>query len=367
MKIAVIKLGARLVFGDKVGSSGGSGEAQSLVNMLSEAGAEVHCFTKILKDDYIPNDINIHQIEEEYSTVNTYDILIVINGTVNFFGGVADNSQILNYHMINNFSKKVIYIHCDPNLPLKQLWPSIKNRTWASDWKESDIVIVKKIDVVTQSTNITKVLTAFKDIHIDKIFQYDFQKFPMMFVKPQISEERIYTSDLSYGGTFRAGRREKKLIEFYFGYPEDLKVELFGKIKEEKFNPKKVGTLRSPNFSGPVDYNKMLHKMSESKAHVAIGDGHYPEFGMISQRVYESIMSDCVTFIDIDFDRNKRVFGDTELGKFLYVTNRDQVYKRLKMLTNSELNTIIKLQHKIVDFNRDTYCSDFYKLIQNLA
>ena len=50
MKIAVIKLGARIVFGDNIGTSGGSGEARSIINMLLKAKAEVHVFTKINKN-----------------------------------------------------------------------------------------------------------------------------------------------------------------------------------------------------------------------------------------------------------------------------------------------------------------------------
>lgn len=366
MKVAVIKLGARIILGNKVGSSGASGEARSIINMLTEGGADVHCFTKILAKDEIPDTVTMHQIEEEYDTINEYDKLVVINGSVNFFGGVEDRAQILNYWMINNFAGTPIYIFCDPNLSLKQLWPSISKKPWASNWKESDILITKPVNVISQSTNKEKVLSAFKDVDVKTFNQYDFQKFPMMFERPDTGIfGREFERDLSYGGTFRSGRREKKLIDFYFGYPDDLNVEVFGKIKLKDFNEKKIDGLRAPIFTGPVDYDKMLHKMTLSKAHVAIGDAVYPQIGMISQRIYESIMSDCLTFIDEEFDPTKRVFGSSsDLRDVCYIKNRNQVYDRLKSFTDLDIEELASLQHKAVAFDRESYCKIFTSIVK---
>jgi hypothetical protein len=183
----------------------------------------------------------------------------------------------------------------------------------------------------------------------------------MMFT--QVKAEKVV--DLAYGGTFRGGRREKKLIDFYCGYPEDFSVEVFGKIKASDFNPKKLGDLRLPSFTGAVDYSKMIQKMATARAHVAIGDTHYPGVEMISQRAYESIMANTITFIDVEFDKHKRVFGnDLYLSKILYVTDRNQVYDRLKALASPEDQaTIHALQHKAVAFDEQEYCEDFIHLL----
>jgi len=366
MKVAVIKIGARIIVGDKVGSSGASGEARSIINMLVEGGADVHCFTKILAKDPVPERVTMHQIEEDWDTVNEYDKLVIINGNANFFGGAEDRTQILNYVMINKFKGIPTYIYCDPNLPLRQLWPAIANKKWASNWKEDDIVIQKRVNVISQSTNIEEIDTAFSSVKIQNLTQYDFQKFPMMFERPEGNLfGREFDRDLSYGGTFRSGRREKKLIEFYFGHPEDLDVEVFGKIKLKDFNPKKIGDLRPPAFTGPVDYDNMLKKMYSSRAHIAIGDGHYPKFGMISQRVYESIMSDCLTFIDTDFDPTHRIFGNcSELTEICYIKNRKQVYDRLKHLSDPDIEYLAELQHKAVGFDREKYCNNFVHIVE---
>jgi hypothetical protein len=175
------------------------------------------------------------------------------------------------------------------------------------------------------------------------------------------------TVDISYGGTFRSGRREKKLVEFYFGYPEDISVEVFGKIKLDDFNEKKIAGLNPPKFTGAVDYSKMIPKMSEAKFHIAIGDNQYPDFEMISQRVYESIMAGTFVFIDNEFDKNKRIFGhDKYLSDFAYVSNRNEVITKVKSITDDEVSRLAKLQYDAVGFNEQDYCDNFVKMIKDI-
>ena len=365
MKIAVIKLGARIVFGDNIGTSGGSGEARSIINMLLESGNEVHVFTKINNNDFIPENVVMHQIDTDINKINDCDVLLVINGVVNFFGGVEDPYQILNYWIINNFKNNVFYIYCDPNLQLRQLWDSIKNREWGKNWDKEDIEITRSISVISQSTNLPLVKSKFKNIKVDKCIQYDFQKFPLMFSDPQINKNKNYTCDLIYGGTFRSGRREDDLIKFYFGYPEDFNVEVFGKITLSNFNESKVNGLTSPIFTKAINYNDMINKMSTSKSHIVIGDKHYPKMGMLSQRIYESIMAGCITFIDSKFDPNKKVYkGDKFLCNTLYVSDKKDVYSIVKGLSDSDIFEIATLQLNAVNVDIQEYCDNFTSLLK---
>jgi hypothetical protein len=368
MKVAVIKLGARIMFGEGMGTSGGSGEASSLINMLVKGGAEVHCYTKILSKDEKPNHVVMHQIEEEFDAIPQvgYDALMVINGNVNFFGGAEDVSQILNYHIINHFPKEVFYLYCDPNLPLKQIWDSMSKKPWCSKWNKEDIEITRTIKVICQIYNTVLAKEQFKKLNVDVLSSYEFQKFPMMFPKPKPSILGRIT-DISYGGTFRSGRREKKLVDFYFGYPEDISVEIFGKIDLAHFTEKRIEGLTPPVFTGAVNYDKMLFKMTEALCHIVIGDNKYPAFEMISQRTYESIMAGCITFVDKEFDPNKQVFGDSELGKFLYVSDRNDVIDKIRLLkemSKDDISALAEEQFKLVNFDETTYCNNFTKLIE---
>ena len=97
MNILVIKLGARIV---KSGSSGGSIEAVSIIEMIKQNN-NVTCYTKILDKDEKINNIEILQIEENYQNIDNFDNLLVINGNVNFFGGAESRLDLLNYHIVH--------------------------------------------------------------------------------------------------------------------------------------------------------------------------------------------------------------------------------------------------------------------------
>ena len=119
MKIAVIKLGSRVSI-ESTATSGGTGETLSIIKMLVDGGASVDVYTKVLDRDKKPELFNILDIESNYSSINTkgYDCLVVLNGNVNYFGGVDSPSQTLNYWIINNFNGRVYYILCDCSLLL---------------------------------------------------------------------------------------------------------------------------------------------------------------------------------------------------------------------------------------------------------
>ena len=83
-RVAVLKLGGRLSCG---GLSAVGGEAVSLIKML-QYGFEVTAITKVLaKDKKNPCFFDTLQIEDVYDDINNmgFDILVVINGNVNFF------------------------------------------------------------------------------------------------------------------------------------------------------------------------------------------------------------------------------------------------------------------------------------------
>lgn len=365
MKLAVLKLGARLTYSDS-NTSGGTGEAINIIRMLITSGAEVHAYTKVLaKDPKPPIGVTLLNIETTEFDSTNYDALIVINGNVNFFGGAEDKSQILNYKIINNFKGKVFYIYCDPNLQLKQIWSSVEKKPWGSKWKQSDIEITRKdIRVISQSKNLKMVNELFSKagIEVSNYYHYEFEKFPMMW--DSIESEPIV--DIMYGGTFRAGRRENSLAKFYFGYPDDILVEVFGKIKLEDFNSKNISGLKPPLFTGPVNYNDMLNKMTNSLSHIVIGDNHYPKIGMISQRTYESVQAGCITFIDSEFDTSQRVFGsNVELSKLLYVKSTDDVIKRIRDIKKLNYRSeIIEAQKKAINFDAKYYCDGLIDLIK---
>ena len=371
MKIGIIKLGSRISYGGR-DTSGGNGEVRSIIKILRNGGANVHIFTKILEKDEIVEELFFHQIEDYYDKINdlNLDCLMVLNGNVNFFGGAEDRSQILNYHIINNFKGKIFYILCDPALQLKQIWSSILRKPWGTKYKEKDILITRDdISYVSQPYRVDLLIDIVNKngIPIKHAVYFPFEKFPCLneIIEPSPLSE--LKSDISYGGTMRGGKREKKMVQFYFGYSENVDVEMFGKIELTDFKSKLIGNLRPPRFSGTVKYDDFLFKMNTSLSTVVIGDPLYETLEDINQRVYESVWSNVLTFIDSEFDKKRRVFGsDKEISDFLYVDNRKQVEDRINIIKkNPDIREeILKTQIKTVNFNDAKYSCQLFGILE---
>lgn len=367
MKVAIIKLGSRISISSN-DSSGGTGETLAIINMLITAGVEVDAFTKILSKDKKPDNFRIFDLIENIDNINKvgYDALLVLNGNVNYFGGVDDPYQTLNYKVINTFKGKVFYIHCDGNLYLKQIWPSIEKKSWKDNYKEKDINI-KRDDIVyiTQSKNVELVLEKANKcgITVGKAIYFPLEKFPFINDPSIIGFNEDPKYDLLYGGTFRNGRREEDMIKFYFGY-NDLNITMFGKIDESNFTKNKEN-LSYPNFEKSVDYKNFKNKMNESIATVIIGDKIYKKQNDLAQRIYECILSNTVVLIDSSYDYEKRVFKDFYLQEFCYVNSREDVEHRLSLLKDNNFRKII-LEKQLEDTKIDvtSYCNDFINIIK---
>ena len=367
MKLAVIKLGSRVSI-SSVGTSGGTGETLSIIKILTTAGAQVDVYTKVLDSDEKPTEFNVYNIEDEYKNVNErdYDALLILNGNVNYFGGVDSPSQTLNYYIINKFNKSVYYLMCDCNLFLKQIWPSIEKKSWASLYNKEDIEITRDdIIYITQAKYTRGVLEKAREyVKIKDAKYFSFEKFPLLTLKElEFNENPTY--DLLYGGTFRSGRREEDMIKFYFGLSDKYNVEMFGNIELDNFKQDKIRGLNPPKFGESVAYDKYSDKMIQSRATVIIGDKIYKKLDDLAQRIYESIMIGNVLLIDLSYDYSRRVFTNPELRKFCYINNRRDVEDRLEKLKDNDFRRhIIELQREDTRLDAQSYCNNLIQLIK---
>jgi hypothetical protein len=366
MKLAVIKLGARLSFNAN-DSSGGRGEACSIIEMLHAGGNEMHLYTEIRPRDKLIEPYIWHDIVTE--DIHSVDALVVINGIANFFGGQERLFELRNYQEMNKFKGPIIYIYCDPNLPFKDV--NVRLKPWKDKWPgvqldRKDVICITQSNdleaVMKRITPTREVLT--KTIIPQKIVHFPFEKFPCLRSTVPFNEHPEV--DLSYGGTMRNGRREKSMMKFYFGHPDDISVEMFGNISEDAFP---ATDLRKPLFTKPVLYQEMMLKMNKALAHCVIGDPHYSTVDILPQRAYESIWANCVTFIDATQDRNSRIFAkDKELSEFLLVETREDLTERIQLLKKDTKmrRDITEAQFAAVDFDGTKYCNDLSTLISDL-
>jgi hypothetical protein len=367
MKIAIIKIGGRIA---NEGHGITAFEAVSVSKMLSKGGLHhVDCFTKISdKDQPIP-ELNIFEISKHYDKIsNDYDALVVLNGNINFYGGVETPDQIMNLHIVNNFKGKVFYIFIDTILPLKNVWESIKKKPWGSKYQEKDMNITRSdIIYVTMCYDTGAVYDIVKKTGIipAKVAYFPFEKYA--FFGERLPEIGTKTLDLTYGANSFRNKREKKFVKYYFGLPEDINVSFYGKMKTEDFNPKLIAGKRQPIFEGPVKFNENLIEMNKAICTLNISDT-FNEGRQLNPRVYETVLANVVSFMDIDYDPQKRAFKNEKLQKFLYVKTQADLVHRIRILRENPkaMKEILDLQFEDSFISQKDLSVQFSQLIESL-
>lgn len=378
MKIAVIKLGARIMW--ETDAAVGPGEAISICKALKQGGAEVHVFTKILSKDTLHDSLQWHNILDDRDT-SGIDALLVINGNCNFFGGAEDRAQILNYEIMNNFNGPVVYVMCDPELPLMQIWDNVSKKQddpkygWENKYDEKDILITKPIHVLCQPFNVDEMKKVWAKkkgtAPLGTMFHFPMERFPLL--NEWLEPAPAPIVDLLYGGTARGGRRIPNLFKWYWNLPEDIGVEIFGKIDREDFatHPKLKyeASHRAPHFTGMVKYCDVLPKMNNALAHLVTGDPSYETLDLIPQRVAECIAAGNVVFVDANIDKSRRIYPKgTMAHDFLYVVNQEELIDRLRAIKEDPQMRaqIIEDQRIATNFNADEFCKSLVAQIGKL-
>ena len=180
MKIAVLNLSNRIA--DSAQSSIGSIETLNMMRLLQDGGNEVTAFTNILKADREVEDLNIEQISDNIN-INKYDVIYLVNGTPNFFGGLENELIINNYKLLARFTGTIFYAFVDLALPLKQLWPVIQSKDWANKYKEEDFKITTKVVYLTQTYNTQAAIDIIKkqDVQVTNAIYFPFEKWIVYF------------------------------------------------------------------------------------------------------------------------------------------------------------------------------------------
>ena len=376
MNIAILKNGATVSFDS---GSIAVGEVLSIAKVLAfSAENSVSILTKKLKKDNTGNigNIFIKDINIEKHHINDYDVLIMINGAVNFFGGVEDTLILNNYYCLSHFNKKIFYFLCDNRIPFTDMCLS-KRKFYKDNPDKYNLLDYdihdKCINYITQSFDIDgiKQLAKKNFDNIGSVEYFPFEMFPLFTVaKEQLSQTKFNESpeyDILYGGTFRGGKREDDMVKFFFGYDEAINVTMFG-LKEDDFNKNKIHGLRVPNFEKLIPYDEYCKKMNLSLSTILIGDPSYKKYESMAQRAYESILALNVIFVDSSYDKHKKLFTSDILRKYCYVNTLNDIQKNLFLLKkDNELRKLIvkqQLKDVLQRFgSKEQYSNNLLKLL----
>ena len=372
MKLAVLKIGGRLAANNR-STTGGTNEVIEICKRFVKYGVNITCFTKVLEsDDKIPSINIIDLSKDSLKNINkrNYDLLLVFNGNANFFGGAEDELSILNYITINNYDGKVLYCLTDLNLILKQIYNAVTNKDWGSKYNPKELKIVRDdIYLISQAAENNEIYKKFikNGINLKKenIYHFPWEMFPAFSLE---NYNKIFRSvDLIYGGTFRGGKREKDLIKYYFGYPEDIKVELFGNMQLDQFKSKNIADLNPPMFSKKLPYKEYIEKTATGLSSVIIADPLYKTSNMRTTRFFECIRAGNIIFIDKEYYSGTEFFfnGNKLLEDMCVVDNRNDIADKIRYFKNNAKarNKFVEIQRSAINFITEDY---YYKKLLSI-
>jgi hypothetical protein len=398
-RILIAKFGGsngRISFGsvDKEGNirrskdiTSGCTEAKTIIEILEKTGKfEIGVLTKILDKDYLPSKYEFystlklgHEDMDAFFKEKKFDYMLIINGSINCFGG-AEEAMIPDlciYRMMHYFPGKIFYCQCDLAINMMfDVYEYISSKPWSSKYSKDEYDISgKDIIAITQANDLDKHLV---EINKKKMYQFKrenlrnfhFEKYPTIMPFAHVEKNTSPIYDLGYGGTLRGGRRIKKLVKYYFGYPDEIKVNLYGKLNDPKLidQAKKIygNDVSMPDFGTTcnfVDNGKMLNK---SLATIVIGDEIFERTQTVQQRAYQAMCANVVAFIDEDLDVNHDIFKhDDVLNRFMYVTSKDDVVEKIRTLKSDPklVDYILSKQQEIISFDKDVWANELADII----
>lgn len=377
MRVGIVKLGFnKISFApNKRVTNGNLGEIELIIRLFTENNCKITlCDTQIKAPDIeaaiesVNTRFKVEDTKHFSTRTNLHDeleadILVVIGGTVNFFGG-SDGSCILNsYHVINNFKGKVYYFYSDPLCTLQK---SVGREGIKRDDESIPFNIeltrpitlincAKTFDVEAKPWNAKNVYTEF-----NQIIAFEFSKSSIF--GPVLKSNFAYKDvDLVYGGFYRSGKRRKQMMEYLFntGYSS----RFFGGMELEDFAVKEKENITIfPDFEKKTgDWNFFKKETNRAYATIVFAEDTYQD-NITTMRVYYSVLSGTLVLIDGKYDSAKLLFNKD----FFYVNNKEDVQKRLdvlKSLSTEKYQELLDYQYKCLNIDKSEYYQSFWKLI----
>ena len=345
MKIAVVRPSRELVHMD---SNINGREALALYDILEEAGHEVtlmrYNYTKPKRVGFLPPKEKIRNIAT-YSDIpdpNVFDLIFMASGSINFYGGVVDETITAAYHYVSLFKGKVLYLMTDVTLPFKQEWKYVRTKDYI-DFDKDYCWIDNDIRVISHFKDTDDVLK-LNQKHWGNVTKAVYFPFSRWIITNTKYAKNTGEYDLVYGGLFRTANAKKGFEKYYID--SKLKSYLFGTTTED-LRSGGFGDVSHIEFGERVKPDKVIETNTKGLCTVVLGTPHCDD-SAVTLRVFESILSNCVTFIDEPFDSSHFIFGDFD---FLYVNSTEELVEKVKRVREDEefRQQVLAEQHKFID------------------
>jgi hypothetical protein len=261
-------------------------------------------------------DFYIDYLDTDFSE---YDVVVLQLSTPNFFGGQMGKHCEKICNDLAKFKGKIFMLVNDPRIPPLNYAEIISKRfdlcnDSVDDWNR----IIEDSTYLFSGTKIEKFL-GWEPKHWKRVdwFTYIFkhrftQDDTFDIFSPAQEVEKEW--DLVYFGDKRGSFREKQLRKYF---PEDTKNLKIG-YKSDKV---------PGEFIKKLKHGELMEKLDTVKVSFITGDEEHLD-NVTTYRFYETLASNCLAAIQIEYDPEMKLIQDPVLRDLLYVRDQDDI-KRL--------------------------------------
>lgn len=279
---------------------------------------------------HINNYIDIDNIDN----INDFDVIYLQLSTPNFFGGIIGEDTVDKIKLLYEYNGEFIILCNDPII--KPVNPVTKIRD-----RDSSLIEVYYEEYWDELLKRATFMFAGKDLnkfygetnYYNFVYYNWFAEIFKLKLKPELLHvEKEY--DVIYYGDRRASYREKQVQKYM---PQNDRSLLIG-FKQNK--------IKVP-FMKKLKHDELMNTINKSKVSLILADKEH-EDNVITFRLYETLASNCLAAIPIEFDPKKEIIKDEVLRSILYVRNRIDVLKLVQRYSDD----LILRQH--AEFRRLT-------------
>jgi hypothetical protein len=326
-RIAITSVFANLTYNDK---NHRGLEAMFFKKMMEEKGAQVDVVgykNRNVKDLDFYIDFNDTDFSE-------YGAVMIQLSTANFFGGQMGEHCEKICNDLAKYKGKIYMLVNDPRIPPINYAKVISDRFGlCTDSVESWDQIIKEATYLFSGKDISKFLGWQPDhwMRVDwftYIFKHRFTQDDSIDLLTPTRDDIEKEWDLVYYGDKRGSFRENQIRKYF---PKDTNNLLIG-YKSDKV---------PATFMKKLQHSDLMKELDRVKVSLITGDEEHLD-NVATYRFYETLASNCLAAIQIEYDPEKRLIQDPVLRDILYVRNQDDV-KRLISMWSPEL---IDLQKK---------------------
>lgn len=311
-RVAITSVFANLTYNDK---NHRGLEAMFFKKMMEENGAQVDCVG--YKNRNV-QDLDFY-IDYNDTDFSEYGAVILQLSTANFFGGQMGEHCEKICNDLAKYTGKIYMLVNDPRIPPMNYAKIISERfNLCNDSVEAWDKIIENATYLFSGKDVSKYLgwNPKNWMQVDwftYIFKHRFTQDESidLWESPNSGSDKEW--DLVYYGDKRGSFRENQIRKYF---PSDTNNLLIG-YKSDKV---------PATFMKKLQHSDLMKELDKVKVSLITGDEEHLN-NVTTYRFYETLASNCLAAIQIEYDPEKRLIQDPVLRDLLYVKDQKDIKK----------------------------------------